>query len=104
MYRDQLEDSFTVCSCCNKGITIQYDDGEVIICQWEIAGGFYETGSTFWTRLWLAWRALTRGFGFVADMHFNDLGRLDKFIDCLTDCRSEMVRFAEEEDEKALKL
>ena len=91
MYRKQLEDSFTLCTCCNKAITVESYEDEVVLCLWIVYGGFYEMGSTFWARLALAWRALWRGFGFVGDMHFDDVDRLNKFIGLLEEAKVKMV-------------
>ncbi len=91
MYRKQLEDSFTTCTCCNKAITVEADEDNVILCLWVVYGGFYKAGPSIWARVALAWRALWRGFGFVGDMHFDDVDRLDKFIDHLEKAKQVMI-------------
>lgn len=100
MYRKQLEDSFTICTCIGDAITVEYEGGacgdEVVLCLWTCDSGFYAKGSTFWTRLGLAWRALWRGFGFVGDIHFDDVERLDKLIGLLEAGKQKMVKKQQE--------
>ncbi len=92
MHRTKLEKSFTACNCCNEAITVEQYDGEVMLCLWTVDGGFYEAGLTFWSRIGLAWRALWRGFGFVSDIHFDDVERLNRFIGLLEEAKLEMIK------------